>query len=231
MTRRRGGSTLVEVIVSAAVGLMILAGVASLLVRGLDSWAVGQRRAAAQQSGLLAMHLLTCDLQLSDIKSVTLYPTAAMPDVRGISFLSGERDGGMQHDEYGEILWQKFVVYYLDASTGTLRRREEPVGTPELPDFPLGQPVKDPDPLTITSFQPAPDDRVIARGVRDVRFQMPLAGGNPVTLGLVTGDYTHTSSLTSSVVMENGFLKANPIGRINLSRVYRLPPALPPLRP
>lgn len=218
--RRARGMTLIEVLVSSAVGLIVLASIATLLARGLNAWAVGQRRAAAQQSGLLAMHLMTCELQLSDIKSVTIYPTADMPGLTAISFLSGAKDGAMQHDPYGEILWQKFVVYYFDTATATLRRREEPVAAPELPDYPLGRPVKDPDPLTISSFHPDPDDHVVTKSVLASDFHLPAFGGNPVTVALQTGDDTYSSNLSSAVVMENGFLKANPLGHIFLNRAF-----------
>lgn len=209
--------TLLEMLVAGSVSLVILVVIVSMFSRGLTAWEVGQRRASAQQSGLLAMHEITHHLQVSDVKSVTFYPTGDMPQARAVSFISGMRDGAIQHDSYGEILWQKFAVYYFNQADATLRYHEEPIATPEPPDFPLGRPTRDPDPLTITSFTPSTGDRIVIRNLKALSFSWPLGGGNPVSVGIETGDEKYTSSLASSVVMENGFLKANPIGKLYLA--------------
>lgn len=208
--------TVVETLISATVGFMMLATVATLMVRGLDMWTTGQQRASSQQGALLAIHRMTWELQASDVKSVSLYARGSGPNRDGLSFLSAMRDGVIQHDENGEILWQKFVVFYHDPDTSTIRRQEVPIETP----------TRDPDPLKLDDFVPSTSDKVVANGIASLSSNLSSLGGNPVVLNLRGGDANQSSSLVGSIVMENGFLKSNPRGRRLYFQAFVIPRSL-----
>lgn len=193
---------MVETLVSASVGFIMLATVATLMVRGLDMWTMGQQRASAQQGALLALHRMTWEMQMSDVKSVSRYFRGTGPNRDGLSFLSAVKDGAIQHDENGEILWQRFVVFYRDPDTNAIRRQE----------IPLAEPARDPDPLKLASFTPSNNDAIVANGIAALSSSLTVSG-NPVVLTLSGGDGTQSSALSGSIVMENGFLKSNPRGR------------------
>lgn len=209
-TRQRG-MTLIETLVSAVVGLGILVTVGALLIQGLNMWVTAQRHASAQQSALKAMHRMTSDLQQSDVKTVTAYRATSAPNRDGFSFLSAQQGGTIQHNQYGEIVWQKHVVYYRDASSATLRRHEVALTTPD----------EDPDDLTLTTFTPDDSDTIVANDVRALSAST-LSGGNPVSVTITCGDDTVTSTLSGSVVLENGVIKAYPYGRPMTIRPYLL---------
>lgn len=193
--------TVIEMLVSTTVGFLMLATVANLLVRGLDMWTTGQQRASAQQNVLKAMHRMVWEMQTSDVKSVTNYTQGAGPARDGVSFVSAQTDGVIQRDEYGEILWQKFVIFYHDPGTSTIRRQEVAIAPP----------TRDPDPLKLDTFTPSANDPIVASGITSLSSNL-TAWGNPVVLTLHSGEGAQDSFLTSSVVMENGFLKSNPRG-------------------
>jgi len=210
-TRQRG-MTLIETLVSAVVGLGILVTVGALLIQGLNMWVTAQRHASAQQAALKAMHRMTSDLQQSDVKTVTAYRATSAPNRDGFSFLSAQQNGIIQHDQYGEIVWQKHVVYYRDAARSTLRRQEIALTTPD----------KDPDDLTLTTFTPDDNDAIVVNDVQALSAST-LSGGNPVSVSITCGDDTVTSTLSGSVVLENGVLKSYPFGRTMSIRPYVLP--------
>lgn len=233
------GMTLIEVLMAATLSLMILGALVILLRDGMRIWRAGQEHATAQQGALLAMHRVSRDLQLSDVKSVLVHGAGASPGKVGLSFLSAEKDSRIQHDEYGRILWQKFAVYYHDLGTRTLRYREEPVATPDT-TWPLGEPTHDPESLTLEGpFHPAPEDRVVSANI--VGFTPSVnPGSNPVSVEIRAADERDNAAtvLRTSVVLENGFLRSHPVAwrlvrNYNLVRFRPVVPTVPnvPIRP
>jgi hypothetical protein len=112
----------------------------------VSAWSKGDKQTELRQNILVCTEKITRDLERSTYASVS-----ASSDLRGLAFLSAQDvDSDFQFDAASQQpRWQKFLIYYLDTTDKTLRRREvSVVGTPlelspDIIDTHAGQPVDD----------------------------------------------------------------------------------------
>lgn len=116
--RRRGGLTLTEVIVAAALGLMALGLAWSYLIPVLRASTRGSLRVEMEQQALVALGKIVGDLQSSNVGGLSVRVTDPVALV--IQPLKGVREDGVQ-------VWdQGVVVYYRDSESRALVRFEYP---------------------------------------------------------------------------------------------------------
>jgi type II secretory pathway pseudopilin PulG len=128
---KRRGYSLVEVLVAAGIGLMILLVLGSCWSMASRAWAQARSLSTAQSSTLQIAYRMRADY------------TAAMPgslQIAGnqISFLS---DNAISWDQSGTAQWSHWVQYRYTPSAGTVERRSValagpvtvvPTGTPPI---------------------------------------------------------------------------------------------------
>jgi type II secretory pathway pseudopilin PulG len=125
MMRRRGFS-LAETLVSMSIVILVLTMTADILTPCMHVWSANQNRASAEENGLLLGRNMRREISASHLQSVT-YRSA---EPTALSFLSSE--GAAPNPQMGwdgstgKPLWRKFVIYYVEASTHRLYRKEWP---------------------------------------------------------------------------------------------------------
>jgi prepilin-type N-terminal cleavage/methylation domain-containing protein len=166
----RRGYTLIEILIGAALLLLIMGLLSSVLVPGMRAWSRSEKRSEAQQNALLVASRLSRELQFSNPDSIALQKrTAVDPQGRSVRrdaivFLSNlDDEGAIVYDADGDQLWQRRLVFYHRGDSNEVRSQV----------LPLDPPVDDPDPLKVNTFEPTVKDRVVARGVRSLSFEAP----------------------------------------------------------
>lgn len=127
------GITLVEILVSIAIGIVVLTTILALLFKGLSVWNNSSKATEAQSSTLLAVNFLVRELSISSGESVTIIPDSASGimlsagetpknDWPGISFLSPRDENGVPVFDpvKAAITWQKFHIIYLNKENNVL---------------------------------------------------------------------------------------------------------------
>ena len=167
---RRGltcrGLTLVETMISMALMSLAVTTVYSLFSMFLANSRAISAQAELEGSAHAAMARMTADLADSKATTISL-GTAPV----GVVLLS-PRDGNdrLQRDDAGNLLWQRWVCYYLDAGSHTLVRATIPLAAATISP--------PPNPYTTSSFLSQGTRRVVARGISS----MLLTGSNPINL-------------------------------------------------
>lgn len=124
----RRGVSLVELLVATALMFVVFAGVSWVLVTGLSYLRTNQNALNAQSQVLALMSALGRELERSSLAFVD-------PEATGVVF--ADPDGGhddpalgitsqLQSNVFGQLLWQRYVGYYLDTTTNKVYRREVP---------------------------------------------------------------------------------------------------------
>jgi len=165
---RRRGATLVEILVGAGLLLLLLGVLFSVLIPAMKTWARSERHSEAQQAALLVSTRVARDYQFANPESVyvrqlpvTLPDGPARQDL--LIFLSSlDENGQVAFDDGGDPLWQRRIVVYYDADRKQVRSQE--IG--------LEPATVEPDPLVLDTFTPTPKDRIVARGVRSLAFDL-----------------------------------------------------------
>lgn len=100
---------------------MLLVVLFTIFERGWAAWRQANTRNDLSNQSRQAVDSLTRELEASVYESVSLGPES-------VSFLSARDDDGQPVlDAAGNILWQRFVLYYRDPATRRMLRCEEPV--------------------------------------------------------------------------------------------------------
>lgn len=145
--RRRGGFSLLEMVVAMALLAIVLDILYQLLVPGLRVWMNGSARAELQQSGVVATNWLAQEFTTSTGDSVVIEhlqytdPSGQTRSCDTLSFYSPFDDSHQVQYQppLGTLLWQKRVIYYMDTAKHLLCRQEQPL-TPATTD-PTNPPV------------------------------------------------------------------------------------------
>ncbi|MEW6281906.1 MAG: prepilin-type N-terminal cleavage/methylation domain-containing protein [Candidatus Eremiobacterota bacterium] len=144
------GLTLVEVLVAAALLLLVLGLLASILIPALRAWMRQSQRSDAQRSALVVIKRLREEVRFGHPESVTC-PT---PD--SVVFLSSmNSQGRVSWNDY-DVLWQKWSYFYFQS--GQVRLHEEW----------LRPPACEVDPASPVLIR-LPSDRVVGRDVEVFR--------------------------------------------------------------
>lgn len=121
MKRPNSGLTLAETLVGAFVFGLLLAALFGVFRLGATAWQQGSTRTHLLQSCQVVTGRFGRDAERSTVASVSLGPGG-----NGVAFLSPiDANGVFQYDETTvEPRWQHYVVYYYDAATKGIYRRE-----------------------------------------------------------------------------------------------------------
>lgn len=204
--RARRGMSIVEMMVVCVVFALLFGLVYKALVPGLDAWKRSEPRSQLQEHCLVAMGRITSDLRNTHIATVSLSTgayadpeTGETRDAHSLSLLTPlDGSGDVARDSHGRILWQKYLVYYLDRKTYTLRCHEEPLAATAEPPASLRCPSFTPDPAK---------DRIVARHIVSLSFSAERdedePGGdallNPVSIFIRAREGEFATALRSSV--------------------------------
>lgn len=121
-------TTVIELLVAMSVLFMVFAGVTVVLIQGLGYLRTQQNALDAQRGALLVMNSLSREVEH------TKY-IFADPEATGMVFADpygGHNDTtkniteNMQTNVSGQLLWQRYVCFYLDVPNRKLYRREAP---------------------------------------------------------------------------------------------------------
>eukprot|EP01012_Entosiphon_sulcatum_P032665 TRINITY_DN41509_c0_g1_i1.p1 TRINITY_DN41509_c0_g1~~TRINITY_DN41509_c0_g1_i1.p1 ORF type:complete len:238 (-),score=18.20 TRINITY_DN41509_c0_g1_i1:241-954(-) len=161
-TKARRATTVLELLVAMSVLFMIFAGVTAVLIQGLGYLRTQQGALDAQRGALLVMNSLSREVEH------TKY-IFADPEPTGLVFADpygGHNDTAlnitenMQTNASGQLLWQRYVCFFLDVPNSKLYRREAPYTAFPPASPPFYPPIEGPNvcqalgtpPLNVTWF-------------------------------------------------------------------------------
>lgn len=128
---RQRGMTLIEILVVSALLLALLGTVNAVLSLSLHTYKPSLNYIDAQQQAMRAIRKITRELADAAENSITT-------DSVGVVFVSGRGTDDLFHfDSAGQVLWQRYVCYYVDVVDGTnkiLRKEIDITPTTTVPD-------------------------------------------------------------------------------------------------
>jgi type II secretory pathway pseudopilin PulG len=168
--------SLLELLVVAALLLVLFGLVYAFLVPGLRAWRRSESASHAQQQCLTVVSTVVREFQFAH-PELTRVIADASDDGQGhrlhhdaVVFVSSiDGRGGDQADGAGDTLWQSIVYIYQDAESGQVRMRHVAIDPPVI----------DPPRPDVTLFHPEPDDRIVARHVSSLKLRLVGGSGNP----------------------------------------------------
>lgn len=184
MSTCKRGHTLLEVMVSSALLLLLLAGVYQLVSFALGYWRVARAGETAHQDALVCLRHMEMELAQSHVGWVTTGPGRVVFPSPGPEFSYSNQ----------ELLWSRWVAFYL---------RDGELVQAELPFSPTTV-VAGPPP-DLDQFERSGRERVLARDVKTFSVE----GGYPGLLRLEVTTFAATGSnrateLTLSTQMRPG---------------------------
>ncbi len=188
MTRARG-HTLVEILVAICILGILMGAVLYLYLTGSRAVAQGDMRGELLRQLQISGARFTRELETSAFDSLSLGGSA-------IAFFSSAPQGGAPPSlsPDGSIIWQKYVVYWHDSASRTLRRREYVV-----PPTTSAQPIENWQSLTLADYTNGGD--IIGREI--VAFTVSNPAGTRRVEASLTGEQSyrgqprqHTLSMT-----------------------------------
>ncbi len=197
---RRRGFTVIEVLIFAAI-LLLLLGCIALVVQGaMRYFRTGNAYQEAQNNALVGMRYLT--EELSECSNVKRAPVAPFVDADYIIALSPEPLVSGQDWTYGPggvLQYHQWLCFYRNATTNELRRATLPV---------KGAPVDSgsaPNPPPVSDFKvpTMKTNKIIARGCTELRVnEEPMAKQISLRLScsVDTGSVKKTTITSRSVV-------------------------------
>ncbi len=198
-TVRRGGFSIIEVLVSGTLLLFLLGALYLLMVAGMRYFQQGRAYQTVQNQTMIAMRHLLAELQDS---RPTCWDYDTVP-VSHLIFLSASQpmpnDGPVQHSPLGVINWQKWVCYRLTA-TGELQRDEMvPVGLPSVMP-----------PATIPAYAgfgfAGPNLRIIARSITRFRVVQDVSP-DTLRIELQAREATASNKFTEMELISRAYLQ------------------------
>lgn len=131
MASRRGGFTLLEIMVYSVISLLALTSIYSVLIICLRFFNSTDASSELQQNAMRVLVKLTNEVAESDSATVT---TSTNPP--GISFASPRDTLGRINVQSDGLYWQSFICYYVDSSTPggayLYRKQTDITATPTL---------------------------------------------------------------------------------------------------
>lgn len=125
---RRRGTTLLELMISMAIMSLIFVSVSAILFKGMQYLRSNQSALDAQRGALLTMNKLAREVERTNMRF--LYGQDG-----GLSFadpFGGDENAalnittGFHSNNQGQLLFQRYICYYMNNATHTLLRREAP---------------------------------------------------------------------------------------------------------
>ena len=123
--RRDSGYTLLELMVSTAVGTIVLGGAVCLWVFASRTWYAESIKTDLQRKLEIAIENIKKDLRATSSDRIFYYP-ADQTDFEAISFplaLDSDGDGVVEVDADGRLIWDETVVYHALRTDPTQLRR------------------------------------------------------------------------------------------------------------
>ena len=158
---RKRAFTLVEILVYSLLLLMILAGIYGAFSLSRDYFSVVRTSTEVNQEAMKA--LLGLERELSNAAPKTIATSSNPPGVRFLSALPTDNKP-FAHDEHGKLLWQRWMVIYLDQK-GQLALKSQDIA----PSATLPAQASWPDVSTLAGNS-AIAARVLARNVVELAF-------------------------------------------------------------
>jgi hypothetical protein len=150
---RPRGATLIETLVTGALLLIALAIMVGILIPTLRAWLRSDERSQVQQNALMVL------VRLREEVRGTAPSSLFLPSQGGITLASF---GPKPQYQSGDLVWQKHVVLYRDAVSREVRSQET-----------LFSPTNNP----LKTYTPRPDDRVVARNIKALSFELTAQNG------------------------------------------------------
>lgn len=115
------GVTLLETIIACAVMGVLITAVFMIYQMGVRAWTKTNTRSYLLQS------LQTGTRRVTREAGLTIYDSVSItPDRRAISFLTSGNGMAFEVDDQGRPKWDRYVIFYHDTATDTLRFTEQP---------------------------------------------------------------------------------------------------------
>lgn len=121
--------TLLEILVVFTIFGLLLTGIFAVFTMGLSAW-----NKTSAKNELLQQTQITNIRLARELEKSTSASLSADTPLGVVAFLSAMNDDGrFVHDAGGSPEWQKYVIYYLDATEQIVYRRELPlpIGSPQ----------------------------------------------------------------------------------------------------
>lgn len=116
------GFTLIELLITLALFIMLGSIMFMMVVKSKKYFQSSVTRSASRQGIQTALMKIARELRGSHRDFVTSGTSAGL---QAFSFISAEDNkGSLITDNYGCVLWQKYVIYYIPAGTSKLLRKE-----------------------------------------------------------------------------------------------------------
>jgi competence protein ComGC len=119
---KKNGVTLIEMIITLAI-LMIVAGLLFvMIIKTKTRLQASTNRSSSRQSLQLATWQIARELETSNAALIT---DGGATGLKAFSFVSAfDQSDRFVTDDQGQLLWQKYVIYYIDTSSKNLKRKE-----------------------------------------------------------------------------------------------------------
>jgi prepilin-type N-terminal cleavage/methylation domain-containing protein len=181
------GMTLLEVMVAAAILLIIISVSISCIVPAFKNYTKSQQQSTLMSNAQCAARTLDSEIKYGEVAGATIIPSTYVHPATGktwqsfaIAFYSIlKQDGSYEWDKDGNPYWQKVGIFYLETSTGSLYYQENYI----TPTISLGRPAST---FTPRHGSASNRDRLIARGIVGLYFT-DVTGAGSVTNP--TGDF------------------------------------------
>lgn len=195
---------LADLIVALALFMLLTAALFVIFFLGGKAWRKSDDRYELLRNTQVVQSQFAREAERSSVFSVTVLPG------RAVCFLSPINDAGNpSSDAYGDVRWERYIIFYHDPATQEVRELEVPL-LPSSFEHSTPQPIE--RFLSATGVHPLADylsgGRVVGRGIQ--RFQPDLpAGGQRLNLRLYTvqpgrgADPDLTLDTTTHVLMRN----------------------------
>lgn len=161
--------TLTELVVAMFIALLMLTAAYQLLIGGLRSWTTANMRSHVRQTALSVLTRIIHDVKMSSVEALVVIPgtyddaeTGDHEEASSLTLLCPYDDQGrIRYRDGGEVVWQKYLVFYLDGPRHEIRLGERP-----LVYDATGSVL-----YRLKTFVPDPRDRVIGRNVRGLGIE------------------------------------------------------------
>lgn len=113
---------------------IVLTAATMVFIEGHRYFRTNQAAADAQRNAMLALTLMTTELQNANARTAAVHPMGSGVTYPGIVFASSIDDSGRAyfHPVTGKIFWQKLICYYFDGEK--IIRRWEPLPDEDPPN-------------------------------------------------------------------------------------------------
>jgi len=122
LSRDRSGMTLIELMISMGLFLLLIAALFAIFFLGGKAWRKTDDRYELLRNTQVVLAQIAREAERSSSFSVSMLPG------RAVSFLSPMNDAGnFVTDSFGDVSWERYLVFYHDAATQEVRLVDIPL--------------------------------------------------------------------------------------------------------